>query len=54
MILAVGIDSMRTGKWVVYGREMTGVELPGWAVVLAALFILFISGWVIARFARNT
>ena len=52
--LAAGIDSMRTGKWVVFGRAMSGVELPGWMVVLAALFILFLGGWVIARFARKT
>jgi sterol desaturase/sphingolipid hydroxylase (fatty acid hydroxylase superfamily) len=52
--LAAGIDSMRTGKWMVWGREMSSLMLPGWMVVLASLFIVFISGWVIVRFARKT
>lgn len=52
--LAAGIDSMRTGKWMVWGRAMSSLELPGWVVVLAALFIVFLSGWVIVRFARKT
>ena len=47
--LVLGIDSMRTGEWVVYGRAMTGVELPGWAVVLIALFILCLSGALLWR-----
>jgi len=52
--LIAGIDSMRTGKWMVWGRAMSTLELPGWMVVLAALFILFLSGWAIVRFARKT
>jgi hypothetical protein len=52
--LAAGLDSMRTGKWMVWGRAMNSLELPGWVVVLAALFIVFTSGWVILRFARKT
>jgi hypothetical protein len=52
--LAAGIDSMRTGKWMVWGRAMDSLELPGWVVVLAALFIVFTSGWVILRSARKT
>jgi hypothetical protein len=52
--LEAGVDSMRTGKWVVWGRAMNSLELPGWMVVLAALFIVFLSGWIIVRSARKT
>jgi hypothetical protein len=51
--LALGIDSMRTGEWVSYGRINSSLELPGWVVTLMALFILFCSAWIILRFARK-
>jgi len=53
-ILALGVDSVRTGTWVVFGRVGDTVELPGWAVILMALFLLFISGSILWRFARKT
>ena len=53
VILAVGINSMRTGQWVHYGRVGDSVELPGWAVVVLALAILSGSGWVLLRMARR-
>lgn len=53
VILVIGIGSMRTGEWVHYGRVGDSVELPGWAVVLLALFILLGSGWVLLRIARR-
>ena len=52
-ILTIGIGSMRSGEWVHYGRVGRSVELPGWAVVLLALFILFGSGWVLLLIARR-
>jgi hypothetical protein len=53
-ILALGVDSVRTGKWVVFGRVGDAWDLPGWAVILMALFLLFISGSILWRFARKT
>lgn len=53
MSLALGVDAMRTGKWVTYGRVGSTLVLPGWAVVLAGVFLLVISGWVLLRFARK-
>lgn len=53
VILALGIDSLRTGEWVSYGRAYSSVELPGWVVTLMALFILFCSAWVLLRSARK-
>ncbi len=53
MSLVAGLDAMRTGKWVVYGRAASGASFPGWAVVLIGLFILFISAWVLWRYARK-
>lgn len=52
-MLAIGAVSMRTGEWVHYGRVGDSVELPGWALVLSALFILFGSGWVLLLIARR-
>ncbi|MEJ1965459.1 MAG: hypothetical protein WDO56_29525 [Gammaproteobacteria bacterium] len=54
VLLALGIHSMQTGEWIVYGRAMSDLRLPGWIVVLIALFILFISGSILWRFARKT
>jgi H+/Cl- antiporter ClcA len=51
--LALGIDSMRTGQWVTYGRQFSAPDLPGWVVTLLALFILICSAWILARFARK-
>jgi hypothetical protein len=53
-ILALGVDSVRTGKWVAFGRVGDAVDLPGWVVVLMALFLLFLSGSILWRFARKT
>ena len=54
VILALGVDSVRTGKWVAFGRVGDSVDLPGWAVILMALFLLFISGSILWQFARKT
>jgi uncharacterized membrane protein YhaH (DUF805 family) len=51
--LGAGVDGMRTGKWVSFGRVYRGVELPGWTVVVIALFILVLSVWILLRFARK-
>lgn len=51
--LALGIDSMRTGERVSYGRAYSSLELPGWVVTLMALFILFCSAWILRRSARQ-
>jgi hypothetical protein len=51
--LALGIDSMRTGRWVSWGRAYSSLELPGWVVTLMALFILFCSAWILLRSARK-
>jgi hypothetical protein len=53
-ILALGVDSVRTGKWVAFGRVGNAPDLPGWAVILMALFLLFISGSILWRFAGKT
>ena len=53
-ILALGVDSVRTGKWVAFGRVGDAPDLPGWAVILMALFLLFISGSILRRFVRKT
>jgi hypothetical protein len=52
-VMALGIDSVRTGKWVALGRVGDSWDLPGWAVILIALFLLFISGSILWRFARK-
>ena len=52
-ILAVGVDSVRTGKWVAFGSVGDAWDLPGWAVILIALFLLFGSGSILWRFARK-
>lgn len=53
VVLALGIESMRTGIWVSYGREYGSLELPGWVVTLMALFILFCSAWILRRLPRK-
>jgi hypothetical protein len=52
-VLALGVDSVRTGKWVAFGRVGQAPDLPGWAVIIIALFLLFISGSILWRFARK-
>ena len=52
--MVAGLDAVRTGKLVSYGRSVRGPDLPGWVVVLIGLFILLLSGWVLWRFARRT
>jgi hypothetical protein len=46
-----GIDSMQTGKWVVFHKSMT--DLPGWIVVLMGLLILAYSIWSLIRLAAG-
>jgi hypothetical protein len=46
-----GIDSMQTGKWVVFHKSMT--ELPGWMVLLMGLLILVYSIWSLIRLAAG-
>jgi hypothetical protein len=53
-VLALGVDSVRTGKWVALGRVGDTWDLPGWAVILMALFLVFLSGSILWRFARKT
>ena len=53
-VLALGVDSVRTGKWVAFGRVGSTWDLPGWAVILMALFLLFVGGSILWRFARKT
>jgi hypothetical protein len=52
-VLVLGVNSVRTGEWVKFGRVGSTYELPGFVAVLMALFLLYISGWVIVRFARK-
>jgi len=51
-ILVAGVDSVRTGKWVRFGRAMSTLELPGWVVVLMALSLLCGSGAILWRFRK--
>jgi hypothetical protein len=53
-ILPLGINSMRSGKWMIFGRAANGVELPGWVVVLIALAIMAGSIAVLWRLPRTT
>jgi hypothetical protein len=53
VVLALGVDSARTGRWVTFGRVGNSWDLPGWAVILMALFLLYISGSILWRFARK-
>ena len=46
-----GIDSMQTGKWVVFHKSMT--ELPGWLVLLMGVMLLGYSIWQLIRNAAN-
>jgi hypothetical protein len=52
-LLVLGVNSVRTGQWVEFGRVGSTYELPGFVAVLMALFLLYISGWVMLRFARK-
>ena len=54
MCLALGVDSMGTGEWVIFGRPGTSVLLPGWSVTLIGLFLLFIGCWILRQSARRT
>lgn len=51
-LLVLGVNSVRTGEWVKLGRAGSTYDVPGFVAVLMALFLLYISGWVILRFAR--
>ena len=53
-VLVFGVDSVRTGEWVEFGRAGDAWAVPGFVAILMALFILFISASVIWRFARKT
>lgn len=52
-LLVLGVNSVRTGEWVKFGRAGSTYDLPGFVAVLMALFLLYTSGWVILRFARK-
>jgi len=52
-VLTLGVDSVRTGKWVAFGRVGDAPDLPGWVVILMGLFLLVISGSILWRFARK-
>jgi hypothetical protein len=52
-LLVLGVNSVRTGEWVKFGRVGSTYDLPGFVAVLMALFLLCTSGWVILRFARK-
>jgi len=54
MVLPLGVNSIRTGKWVAFGRVGNETDLPGSVVILMASFLLFISGSILWRFARKT
>jgi hypothetical protein len=53
-VLALGVDSVRTGEWVAFGRVGNEVDLPFWVVIPMALFLLFLGGSILWRFARKT
>ena len=53
-VLVLGVDSVRTGQWVAFGRVGNEVDLPGLVVILMALFLLFLGGSILWRFARKT
>jgi hypothetical protein len=53
MLLVLGVNSVRTGVWVELGRVGSTFDLPGSVTVLMALFLIYISGWVILRSARK-
>ncbi|MBT9504971.1 hypothetical protein [Rhodoferax sp.] len=44
-----GIDSMQSGKWVFFRKDM--LELPGWMVLLMGVLILGYSIWQLVRLA---
>ena len=52
-LLVLGVNSVRTGEWVKFGRVGSTYDLPGFVVVVMALFLLYISGWVIVRFGSK-
>lgn len=53
VILLEGAAATRSGQEIHFGRVGWYLVLPGWVVALAGLFILFVSGWVLWRFARR-
>ena len=53
VILGDAVDAMRTGRLIDFGRVGDTLILPGWAVALIALFLLFVSGSILWRFARK-
>ena len=46
-----GIDSMQTGKWVVFHKSM--MDLPGWIVLLIGILILVYALWSLIRLAAG-
>lgn len=54
VILGYGVYAMRTGRLISLGRRGAPFILPGWAVAVIALFVLYISVSVLWRFARKT
>ncbi|MEP6919405.1 MAG: hypothetical protein ABJC89_27430 [Acidobacteriota bacterium] len=53
VILGLSVDAMRTGQWMSLGRAGDSVIMPGWTGALIALFLLFVSGSILWRFARQ-
>jgi hypothetical protein len=53
VILVESVNAMRTGQTISLGRVGAEVLMPGWAGALIALFLLFLSGWILWRFARK-
>ncbi len=54
LILGDAVDAMRTGRLIALGRRGSPLILPGWAVAIIALFVLYISVSILWRFARKT
>ncbi len=54
VILGDAVDAMRTGRLIDFGRIGSSIILPGWAVAVIGLFLLFISVSILWRFARKT
>ena len=54
VILGDAVDAMRTGRLIDFGRVGAPFILPGWAVAVIALFVLYISVSILWRFVRKT
>ncbi len=51
--LGLGINGIRTGEWVDFGRQSSSLMLPGWIVAAIGVSILWGSGWILWKFARK-